>query len=227
MIEKLTNKVFGLSQLGVFVSGDELEGTYSKDYILDNLEQIYYLIKTKTSEYCFTNRAFIYLTENTADKRTAFYRYDYSSYLLQSISLEAAGAMDLDAELKFYLVPIAEYTKKVENEYLPLKLKLPNYVQKIDFAISIHRSYNNHLKALYKTLWIISKKQVENIQKCELSEKALNMAFNSFWAGTKAGTTSKEFGEITKFADKWILDKRQEYSNEDFREVFEENYYGG
>lgn len=225
MIEKITNKMFGLSHLGMFVSRNEWESTYSNDYVLDKLEEIYYLIKTKTNEYCFTNRALICLDGNSESKRNVLTRYDYSTYLIQNISLEAAGAMDLDAELKFSLFPITEYNKQKEEEYLPLKLKLPNYQKGISFSISIHRKDLEQLKALYKTLWIVGKKQMENIQKRELSEKALNMAFNSFWTGEKAGTTTKEFEGIAQFADRWILEKHITYSNEDFREVFEENYY--
>lgn len=219
MLGKITSRMLGLSHLGKFIPDDKLAKTYANGYILEDEERIFYLIKTKTDEYCFTNSAFIHI--DSTDKRNILKRYDYNTYLIDEISLEVAGDMDLDAELKFRLLNISDYKEEKKEKHQPLKRGLPNYKEGIAFSISIHRNEIEYLKALYRTLVKIGKLQVENIEGWDTSKKTLEMAFNTFLTSNKTKTTSEEFEEITLFADRWMLDKKHEYSNDDFLEVFE------
>ncbi|OEC01284.1 hypothetical protein EYB33_12110 [Lysinibacillus sphaericus] len=222
MFKRLASSAFGLSNIGVFVADEDLENTLANNYILDHLEEIFYLIQTKTNEYCFTNRALIHMDgTHTENKRNVLNRYDYSSYVFDRISLET-GTMDIDAEMVITLKPTAEFTAKEHKKHPPLKETLGK--SEILFTIVIHKDNLDALKALYKTLVTIGQIQKRNISNLEAAEKTLNMAFNSFAAGINNDcSVSFAFKEVTNFADQWLLEKKQSYANEDFLEIFQEN----
>lgn len=224
MIGKITNKMFGLSHLGRFLTSEELQKSYANGYILDDTERIYYLIKTETDEFCFTNCAFIHI-ESNENKQNVLNRYDYSAYIMNGITLEVAGDMDLDSKLKFHLLPLSELTTK-DEKYPPLKKSMPNYREGFVFSINIHRDGIENLRALYKTLVKIGKIQMQNIQDLKATEKSLEKAFDSIFINGKAAISTDEIQSITSFINQWILEKRKQYSNEDFSEVFETYFVG-
>lgn len=222
MFKRLASSAFGLSNIGVFVANEDLKNTLAYDYTLDCLEEIFYLIQTKTNEYCFTNRALIHVDgTNTENKRNVLYRYDYSSYVFDRISLET-DTRDIDAEMVITLKPTAEFTAKEHKKHPPLKETLGK--SEILFKIVIHKDYLDTLKVLYKTLVTIGQIQKRNISNLEAAKKTLNMAFNSLAAGINNDcSVSSSFIEVTNFADQWLLEKKQSYANEDFLEIFQEN----
>lgn len=222
MFKRLASSAFGLSNIGVFVANEDLKNTLAYDYTLDRLEEIFYLIQTKTNEYCFTNRALIHVDgTNTENRRNVLNRYDYSSYVFDRISLET-GTMDIDAEMGITLKPTSELKAKEYKKHPPLKEALGK--SEILFTIVIHKDYLDALKAVYKTLVTIGQIQKRNISNLEAAEKTLNMAFNSLAAGINNDySVSSAFKEVTNFADQWLLEKKQSYANEDFLEIFQEN----
>lgn len=103
MFKKIASDALGLSDIGKIIRPDDFDKTESDDYVLhEEGEQIHFLIKSKSDEYCFTNRALIHLDgEKATSSKRNIYRYDYYRYPIQNISVETAGTIDLDLEIKF------------------------------------------------------------------------------------------------------------------------------
>ena len=105
MFGKLASDVLGISDIGKIISPSDFNKTDSDDYVMhEENEKIYFLIKSKTDEYCFTDRALIHLDGTSAmSKKRMLYRYPYYKYRFRHVHLETAGTMDLDVEIKFHL----------------------------------------------------------------------------------------------------------------------------
>lgn len=73
MFKKIAADALGLSDIGVVVPQVDYDKTDADDFILHEIdEKIYFLIKTKADEYCFTNRAIIHV-----DGESAMNKKDY------------------------------------------------------------------------------------------------------------------------------------------------------
>lgn len=105
MFKNMTSEVFGTSDIGTIIEPKDFNKTDIDDYIFhEDHEKIFFLIKAKTDEYCFTNTAFIHLDGKSAlSKKRTLHRYLYKNYAISQVSLETAGTIDLDAEIKFNL----------------------------------------------------------------------------------------------------------------------------
>lgn len=105
MFKSLASDAFGLSDIGKIIPPNQFNQTDIDDYIFhEDDEKIYFVIKSKTDEYCFTNVAFLHLDgQSAASKKRLLKRYPYRYYQPANIMIETAGTMDLDAELKFSL----------------------------------------------------------------------------------------------------------------------------
>src|SRR4028119_1810672 len=103
MFKKLAAEALGISDIGVIVGPADYSKVDADDYLFsEDGEQIFFLIKSKKDEYCFTNLALIHVDGDSAvsSKRT-IRRYDYAQYPVASVTIETAGTVDLDVELKF------------------------------------------------------------------------------------------------------------------------------
>ena len=67
------------------------------------MEKIYFLIKSKSDEYCFTNKGLIHLDGTSATSKNVHYAFRYSKYQIKNVALETAGTIDLDVEIKFQM----------------------------------------------------------------------------------------------------------------------------
>lgn len=102
-ISNVVSDSVGLSDIGRVVPPQEFNQTQSDDFLLEG-ERIYFLIKTRMDEYCFTNYAIIHVDgQSSISKKRTLKRFDYSMYDITNIQLETAGTIDLDVELNFYL----------------------------------------------------------------------------------------------------------------------------
>ncbi|MGX4642915.1 PH domain-containing protein [Massilia sp. SYSU DXS3249] len=136
MFKKLAAEALGISDIGVIVGPADYSKVDADDYLFsEDGEQIFFLIKSKKDEYCFTNLALIHVDGDSAvsSKRT-IKRYDYASHEVSSVSIETAGTLDMDVELKF---------------------KLDNVL----FSIDIKKAFIEQLKDIYKALISIGKQQ--------------------------------------------------------------------
>jgi hypothetical protein len=105
MFKRIASEALGLSDIGVVVAPADFDKVDADDYVFhEDGEKIFFLIKSKKDEYCFTNLALIHVDGDSAiSSKRAVKRYDYSSYKVANVSIETAGTIDLDIELKFSL----------------------------------------------------------------------------------------------------------------------------
>ena len=103
MFGKVAADVLGLSDIGSVIKPENYDKVDADDYVMhEDGEKIYFLIKSKSDEYCFTNKALIHLDGTSAtSKKRVLRRYDYYKHPISDVSLETAGTVDLDVEIKF------------------------------------------------------------------------------------------------------------------------------
>ncbi|BAD76553.1 hypothetical conserved protein [Geobacillus kaustophilus HTA426] len=133
MFGKVAADVLGLSDIGSVIQPKDYDKVDADDYVMhEDGEKIYFLIKSKSDEYCFTNRALIHLDgTSAASKKRTLRRYDYYKHPISDVSLETAGTVDLDAEIKF---------------------KIGSHC----YSIDVHKKHIEELKDLYKSLLAIA-----------------------------------------------------------------------
>jgi len=136
MFKKFAAEAFGLSDIGVIVESKDFDKVDADDYLFqEDQEKIYFLIKSKKDEYCFTNLALIHVDgESAISAKRVIRRYDYASHAIANVSIETAGTVDLDIELKFTI------GDKV-------------------FSIDVRKNHLEALKDMYKALYTIGKLQ--------------------------------------------------------------------
>ncbi|MBL0938331.1 MAG: PH domain-containing protein [Gemmatimonadaceae bacterium] len=136
MFKKFAAEALGLSDIGIIVQPKDFDKVDADDYLFhEDQEKIYFLIKSKKDEYCFTNLALIHVDgESAISSKRTIKRYDFSHYALSHVSIETAGTIDLDIELKFTIGD-----------------KL--------FSIDVRKDYLEALKDIYKALHTIGKLQ--------------------------------------------------------------------
>lgn len=105
MFKSLASDALGLSDIGKIIAPEQFHQTDIDDYVFsEDNEKIYFVIKSKSDEYCFTNLAFIHLDGQSAtSKKRLLKRYPYRHFSPSAVMIETAGTMDLDVELKFNL----------------------------------------------------------------------------------------------------------------------------
>ena len=105
MFKNIAADLMGTSDIRRIIDAKDYDKTDIDDYIFhEDHEKIFFLIKAKTDEYCFTNTAFIHLDGTSAvSKKRTLHRYLYKHHLISKVLLETAGTVDRDVELKFHL----------------------------------------------------------------------------------------------------------------------------
>ena len=67
MFKKLAAEALGLSDIGVIISPAEYDKVDADDYLFhEDGEKIFFLIKSKKDEYCFTNFGLIHVDGESA-----------------------------------------------------------------------------------------------------------------------------------------------------------------
>ena len=167
MFKNLASEIMGMSDIGTIIEPQDFNKTDIDDYIFhEDNEKIFFVIKSKTDEYCFTNVAFMHLDGKSAiSKKRMLYRYLYKHNPIKNVLLETAGTVDLDAEIKFQL-------------------------GEQHFSIDIDKKQIEKIRDLYKALFTIGEtckeinrkrnvllQSTDNVQKMfnlrELSEQAI------------------------------------------------------
>ncbi|MER1958335.1 MAG: PH domain-containing protein [Solibacillus sp.] len=199
MFKKMAADALGLSDIGVVVPREDFDKTDSDDFIFnEKSEKIYFLIKTKADEYCFTNLGLIHVDgANAMSKKRMLRRYDYEYSVISDVLLETAGTIDLDVEIKF---------------------TINNVPQSID----IHKRFINEIKDLYKALHAISLEQKSNATKLDYAKEGLTLAAQALGrTSSQNATPAQSFEDITRFAAGWLEANKDEYKRKDFGEIFE------
>ncbi|GAB3049391.1 PH domain-containing protein [Virgibacillus ainsalahensis] len=199
MFKKIASDALGLSDIGRIIGPEDYDKTDADDYVRhEDDEKIYFLIKTKADEYCFTNLALIHVDgEKATSSKQTLKRYTYSQYKISNVLLETAGRIDMDIEIKFTL----------GNEL---------------FNIDVHKNEIEKLKDLYKALLYISEKTHENETLLNMAGQSLDKAVTVMQNSRTSETQlAEQYKEITEFGFSWLKSTREEYHVKDFGDVFE------
>ncbi|MCP8971016.1 PH domain-containing protein [Ectobacillus ponti] len=199
MFGKVAADVLGLSDVGSVIKPKDFDKVDADDYIMhEDDEKIYFLIKSKSDEYCFTNKALIHLDGTSAvSKKRILRRYSYSTNRISNVMLETAGTVDLDVEVKFT-------------------------IGSANYSIDVHKRHLEELKDLYKSLINIAEISYENEIAKNHAEQSLQLA------ATALGRTAPRENELTdtfkglnQAAFDWLTATRKQYNVKDFGFVFE------
>jgi len=136
VFKKFAAEALGLSDIGTIVQPKDYDKVDADDYLFhEDQEKIHFLIKSKKDEYCFTNLALVHVDgESAVSRKRTIRRYDYAQYPIRPVTIETAGTVDLDVELKFTLGDLA-------------------------FSIDVRKDSLEALKDIYKALHTIGKLQ--------------------------------------------------------------------
>jgi len=201
MLKKFASDALGLSDIGKIIDKKDFGKVDADDYIMhEDGEEIFFLIKSKTDEYCFTNLALIHVDGTSAvSKKRLVTRYDYYRNPISNARIETAGTIDLDCEIKFIIGGIS-------------------------FSIDVDKNQIEQLKDLYKALVRIGYIIEENEIMLKKSEETLTIAAKAC-ASSKVveGDASEIFKNINEYAFNWTKTNRENYIKKDFTEVFK-NY---
>ncbi len=199
MFKKIAADALGLSDIGTIIQPSDYDKTDADDYVMhEDQEKIYFLIKTKADEYCFTNLAIIHVdgTSAASSKRT-LKRYPYSQHKISGVMLETAGKLDMDVEIKFH----------IGNE-------------KID--IDVRKDQIEQLKDLYKALLQISEITYENGIILDYASQSLDKAVSVLQnARTDDNNLADTYKGLTDFGFQWLTSAREKYHEKDFGAIFE------
>ncbi|WP_226530630.1 PH domain-containing protein [Metabacillus niabensis] len=199
MFKKIAADALGLSDIGTIIQPSDFDKTDADDYVMhEDQEKIYFLIKTKADEYCFTNLAIIHVdgTSAASSKRT-LKRYPYSQHKISGVMLETAGKLDMDVEIKF----------NIGNE-------------RID--IDVRKDQIEQLKDLYKALLQISEITYENGITLDFASQSLDKAVSVLQnARTDDNNLADTYKGLTEFSFQWLTSAREKYHEKDFGAIFE------
>jgi DNA repair exonuclease SbcCD nuclease subunit len=199
LFKKIAADALGLSDIGKIIDPKDFDKTDADDYVMhEDNERIYFLIKTKADEYCFTNLALIHVDgQSAASSKRTLYRYPYSQHKISNVTLETAGKLDMDVEIKFRLGDV-------------------------QFDIDVQKDQIEKLKDLYKALLRISETTYENSVVTSLANESLGKAVAILQnSRTEELKLSEQYKELTEFGFNWLTSIREQYHEKDFGDVFE------
>ena len=164
MFKKLAAEALGISDIGVIVSPADYDKVDADDYLFhEDGEKIFFLIKSKKDEYCFTNLALIHVDGDSAvSSKRMIKRYEYASQRIGYVAIETAGTIDMDVELKFS-------------------------IGEAGFSIDIKKSFIEQLKDIYKALIAIGRQQHHDAVARENAMRTLDATAGMFKLGSVSG----------------------------------------
>ncbi|MFC4558273.1 PH domain-containing protein [Virgibacillus kekensis] len=199
MFKKIASDALGLSDIGRIIGPEDYDKTDADDYVRhEDDEKIFFLIKTKSDEYCFTNLALIHVDgENAASSKRTLKRYSYSQNKISNVVLETAGRIDMDIEIKFTL----------GNNPL---------------SIDVHKDEIEKLKDLYKALLHIAETIHENGIILDMAGQSLDKAVTVLQnSRSTEANLADQYKELTEYGFSWLKSVREQYHERDFGEIFE------
>ncbi|MCM1988814.1 PH domain-containing protein [Oceanirhabdus seepicola] len=198
MFGKLAADALGISDIGMIISPSDYEKVDSDDYIFsEDGEKIYFLIKSKSDEYCFTNYGLIHLDGSSAiSKKRILNRYEFKYDKVKEVRLETAGTVDLDVEIKFV-------------------------IGEKNFSIDVKKNQIDELKKLYKALYGIYLLQQENEKKMNIDLASIDVATNCLGKGRVECDVVQAFSGIFNQARGYREKASRKYNIRDYSEVYE------
>lgn len=195
---KMASDAMGLSDIGRIIPPSQFNKVDGDDYIMhEDGEEIYFVIKSKSDEYVFTNYGLLHVDgTNALSKRRTVVRYDFLEKRVSNVTLETAGTVDLDVEIKFTFGETA-------------------------FSIDVNKADLEGLKDLYKTLIEISKQQELNDMCQEDSREALTLGCQTLNRCSTPTVSADLLKELVNYNYSWLKQLREINSNKDFGYVFQ------
>ncbi|MDF1506225.1 PH domain-containing protein [Roseisolibacter sp. H3M3-2] len=197
MFKKFAAEALGLSDVGLIVPPRDYDKVDADDYLFhEDQEKIHFLIKSKKDEYCFTNLALVHVDGDSAvsTKRT-IKRYDYASHAVGQVTIETAGTIDLDVELKFTIGDKG-------------------------FSIDVRKDHLEALKDIYKALHTIGKLQRRDAVGREhaLQSASVVGSMLKLNAAQDPSAVQAHYRAVLEAMNAAVLDQ---HTRRDFGEVFE------
>jgi hypothetical protein len=198
MFKRLASEALGLSDIGVIVPAADFNKVDADDYLFsEDGEKIFFLIKSRKDEYCFTNLALVHVDgESAVSSKRVIKRYDYLSHRISHVTLETAGTIDMDVEIKFSI-----------GDGAP-------------FSIDVRKNFIEQLKDLYKALVSIGKLQERDEQARQIAMQCLGVTGQMFKLGHEVSEeqVSRHYVSLLNTVNSVMLDK---LSRKDYGGVFE------
>lgn len=198
MLKKFASDALGISDIGKVIKPEDFDKTLSDDFVLhEDGETIHFLIKSKTDEYCFTNRALIHLDgEKATSSKRVIKRYDYYQHVVSDVRVETAGTIDLDLEIKFKMGELA-------------------------FSVDIDKKEGEAITDLYKSLLEISIKQASDKRQFDYAKDSLERSQDLIkHSYTKDTALSSELEKATTFSNYWLNEKYDDFTQKDYKDIF-------
>ncbi len=197
MFKRLAAEALGISDVGIIVAPGDYNKVDADDYLFhEDGEKIFFLIKSKKDEYCFTNLGLTHVDgESAVSAKRTIRRYEYVAHRFSRVTIETAGTIDLDVELKFY-------------------------VDDLHFSIDVRKSFLESLKDIYKALTMIGVMQQRNEQARANAATTLE-AVSSMYKINAADTEDaivKQYNALLENLNSIVLDR---FGGRDYSAVFE------
>jgi hypothetical protein len=197
MFKKLAAEALGISDVGVIVAPADYDKVDADDYLFrEDGEKIFFLIKSRKDEYCFTNFSLIHVDgESAVSSKRVIKRYEYASHRISHVTIETAGTIDMDVELKFA-------------------------VDDLKFSIDVRKKFIESLKDVYKALSMISHLQQRNQQARANAERTLQ-AVSAMYKLNAAGSEDsivKQYNALLDTFNNVVLDR---FGGRDYSTVFQ------
>lgn len=203
MFKKLASEALGISDIGVIVPPADYNKVDADDYLFhEDGERIFFLIKSKKDEYCFTNLALIHVDGDSAvsSKRT-IRRYDFAGQRVHWAAIETAGTLDMDVELKFAIGDTV-------------------------LSVDVKKAFIDQVKDIYKALIAIGRQQAADAVARDNAVRALDAVSGMFKLGSAAGEGAvvAHYDALLQALNTATL---QRHLTRDFAAVFERYIHDG
>ncbi|MCE2944239.1 MAG: PH domain-containing protein [Lysobacteraceae bacterium] len=203
MFGKLAAEALGISDIGIIVPPSDFHKVDADDYLFhEDGERIFFLIKSKKDEYCFTNQALIHVDGDSAvSSKRMVKRYEYASNRVGYCAIETAGNLDMDVELKFSL-------------------------GEAGFSIDVKKSFIEQVKDIYKALIAIGKQQSRDAIARDNAVRTLEAMGGMLKLGNLQGEAAvvAHFNAVLDNLNAAMLDR---HTTRDFSKVFEKYIHNG
>jgi hypothetical protein len=202
VFKKMAAEALGISDVGVIVPSADYDKVDADDYLFhEDGEKIFFLIKSRKDEYCFTNLALTHVDgESAVSSKRTIKRYEYVAHRVSQVTIETAGTIDMDVELKFH-------------------------VDNLAFSIDVRKSFIESLKDIYKALTMISRLQERNELARANAHKTLDAVASMYKlnAVEAEGAVVKQYNALLDTLNTAVLDR---FAGRDYSAVFEKYIQG-
>jgi hypothetical protein len=197
MFKKLAAEALGISDIGVIVAPTDYDKVDADDYLFrEDGEKIFFLIKSKKDEYCFTNLGLTHVDgESAVSSKRVIKRFEYASYRISHVTIETAGTIDMDVELKFNL-------------------------GEVKFSIDVRKKFLESLKDIYKALSMISRLQQRNEEARANAVRTLEAISSMYRLNAAASDEAivKQYNAVLDNFNNAMLDR---FGGRDYSAVFQ------